>query len=196
MPDKLESDLIKKVDLTKNEYIIRQKLLRNKYSIYDDEENLILKTKQKLFKIKEEFPFTDPEGNTVFQIKAEDIFDVAGDYAITTPEGEPIAILDKNWTLLTHKWKIRDPKDERLLAKIESRGAIVELLRHAPFIRILTQFIPHKYTIEDPEENQIGSIEGKLSIRDEYRIKVGDTGSSPKESIIAGAIAIDALEGN
>lgn len=190
------ADVIPGVDLTDDEYTVKQKLFRNKYRVYDENDELVLKTKQKLFKMKEEFPFRDENDNEVFEIKAEAMFDLAGDYLITTDDDEPIAVLDKNLTLLTHKWKIRDPEDERLLARIESRGALIELIRNLPYVEIVTQLIPHKYNIEDPNGNKIGEIEGQLSLHDEYEIRVGDTGSVPKEAVVAGSIAIDALEGN
>lgn len=190
------NDVIAGVDLTDDEYTVRQKLIRNKYRVYDRNDDLVLKAKQKLLKMREEFPFRDADDNEVFEIKAEGVFDFAGDYVITTADDEPLAVLDKNFTLLVHKWKIRDPESERLLARIESRGAVVELLRNIPYVSLVTQLIPHKYTIEDADGNQIGEIEGQISLHDEYEIRVGDTGGVPKEAVVAGAIAIDALEGN
>ncbi|MFB6309000.1 MAG: LURP-one-related/scramblase family protein [Haloarculaceae archaeon] len=189
------TDVIPGVDLTGDEYTVKQSLIRNKYAVYEDGD-LLLRAKQKLFKLKEQFPFTDPDGEEVFEITAGGILDVAGDYTITTADDEAVAVLDKNWTLLTHKWKVRDPDDERLLARIESRGALFQLLRRVPIVRIVTSFIPHKYTIEDTDGNQIGEIAGRFSIRDIYDITIEDSGDAPKEALVAAAIAIDALEGN
>ena len=195
-PD-VEGDVVDGVDLTGDEYTVKQRLLRNKYRVFDGDGELILRAKQKLFKMKEEFPFTDPDGNAVFEIKAESILDHAGDYTITASgSGDAIAVLDKNWTLLTHKWKVRDPDDERLLAKIESRGALVELLRNLPYVSLVTGMIPHKYTIEDVDGNEIGEIAGQFSLADTYEITVEDSGDADKEALVAAAIAIDALEGN
>ena len=191
-----QRDVIAGVDLTGDEYTVKQHLLRNKYKVYDGDDELILRAKQKLFKLKEEFPFTNPDGDSVFEIKADSILDTAGDYTITTAEGDAIAVLDKNWTLLTHKWKVRDPNDERLLAKIESRGIAAELLRNLPVVGIVGQFLPHKYTVEDTDGNSMGEITGQLSIRDIYEITRDDSGDADKEALVAAAIAIDALEGN
>ena len=192
-----EEDVIAGIDLTGDEYTVKQHLIRNKYNVYDGDGEHILKAKQKLFKLKEQFPFTDPDGEPVFEINAKEVFDVAGDYVITESEGdEPVAVLDKNWTLLTHEWKVRDPDDERLLAKIESQGVGVQLLRSLPLVSIAGQFIPHEYTIEDTDGNRLGDIEGRFSIRDIYDITIEDTGDVPKEALVAAAIAIDALEGN
>lgn len=193
----VDDDVIAGVDLTGDEYTVKQHLIRNKYNVYDGDGDHILKAKQKLFKLKEQFPFTDPDGDAVFEINAKGVFDVAGDYVITEAEhDEPIAVLDKNWTLLTHKWKVRDPNDERLLAKIESQGIGVQLLRSLPIVRVVGSFIPHEYTIEDTDGNHLGDIDGRFSIRDIYDITIEDTGDVPKEALVAAAIAIDALEGN
>lgn len=190
-------DVIAGIDLTGNDYTVKQSLVRNKYNVYDEDETLVLKAKQKLFKLKEEFPFVDADDEPIFRIKAEGILDVAGDYTIVDePSGEPIAVLEKNWTLLSHKWKVRSPRDERLLARIESRGAVVELIRNLPVVGLVTQFIPHAYTIESPDGAELGSISGRLSFRDVYDITIEDTGDAPKEALVAAAIAVDALEGN
>lgn len=190
-------DVLAGVDLTDDEYTVEQHLLRNRYAVYDGDGELILRAKQKLFRMKEEFPFTDPDGNPVFEIKAESILDTAGDYTITeSGSGDAIAVLDKNWTLLTHRWKVRDPDDERLLATIESRGIAAELARNLPIVGVVGQFLPHKYTIEDADGNRIGSIAGQLSVRDVYEITIEDSGDAAKEALVAAAIAIDALEGN
>jgi uncharacterized protein YxjI len=171
---------IKGIDLSDDEYRVVQSLIRNKYSVYDDEGDLLLKAKQKLFRMKEEFPFTDPEGNVVFR----------------EATGDPVVILDKNFTLLKHTWEVRDPGNGGLLATIESRGAAVELLRSIPYLSIVTSLIPHKYTIEDHEGDALGTIEGQLSMRDTYDISLSNAPADAREALVASAIAIDALEGN
>jgi uncharacterized protein YxjI len=188
---------IKGIDLSDDEYRVVQSLIRNKYSVYDDEGDLLLKAKQKLFRMKEEFPFTDPEGNVVFRVKAEGILDISGDYVIVDEAtGDPVVILDKNFTLLKHTWEVRDPGNGGLLATIESRGAAVELLRSIPYLSIVTSLIPHKYTIEDHEGDALGTIEGQLSMRDTYDISLSNAPADAREALVASAIAIDALEGN
>lgn len=118
------------IDLTDDEYKIKQRLFFNRYHIYDSNDNLVLKAKQKIFKLKEDFPFTDSDGNTVFRAKAEGIIDVAGDYALLDEATEePIVSLDRKYTLFRHKWRIRDPETEELLARVESHNKTVELLR-------------------------------------------------------------------
>lgn len=192
--EEAEADVIGGIDLDGEEYTVEQSLVRNKYKVYGPDGDLVLKSKQKLFKMKEEFPFQDADGNVVFRVKAEGILDVAGDYTITDEATEePIAVLGKNFTLFKHVWKVRSPDDERLLATISSGSTIVEVLRS---ISSLFNLIPHTYTIEGPDGEDLGSIEGQFSLRDRYTIHLGDTGEVPREAMVAACVAIDALEGN
>jgi uncharacterized protein YxjI len=188
------TDVIAGVDLTDDEYHVAQSLIRNKFKVTDTDGNLVLRAKQKLFKMKEEFPFVDADGNEVFTVKAQKVLDVAGDYSIVESGSEdPIAVLGKNFTLFKHEWTVKDPDTDQVWAEIESRSALVEFLRG---LIGLFALLPHKYTIETPDGGHIGSIEGQFSIRDRYDIKIDDAGEIPKEAIVAAAIAVDALEGN
>ena len=181
------------VDLSDTEYVVKQKAVRNAYKVFNSKDEEILRTKQKLFKMKEEFPFTDPDGNEVFSINAENLMDIAGDYLLKDSEtGGKIAVLKKEFSLLIHKWKIEDG-DGNLIACIESRGKLFGLLR--AFSDIFDLF-PHSYTVEDSEGKEIGSIKQSFTLmRDRYSIEI-DEDLENRESLIASAIAIDALEGN
>jgi uncharacterized protein YxjI len=188
------SDVIAGIDLTDDTYHVAQSLIRNKFKVTDTDGNLVLRAKQKLFKMKEEFPFVDADGTEVFTVKAEGILDVAGDYTIVEAgTDDPIAVLGKNFTLLKHEWTVKDPETNEVWAEIESRSAVVELLRG---LLEIFSLLPHKYTIETPAGGHVGSIEGKLSIRDRYDIHIDDPGDVPREALVAAAIAVDALEGN
>ena len=186
------SDLVSGIDFPNTDYVLKQKAVRNAYKLYDTDENEILSSKQKLLKAKEDFPFKDPEGNEVFRVKAENVLDIAGDYALIDSEsGEKFAVLKKNFTLLTHSWEIQST-DKKTLATVTSRGKVFGLLRS---LHELMELLPHKYTIEDADGAQIGSIEERFSLRDRYDITV-DKGVEGREAIIAAVAVIDALEGN
>lgn len=182
------------IELTDDSYTVVQSLIRNKYRATDSAGNVVLRGKQKMFKLKEEFPFTDGDGNDAFTVKAGSIIDVAGDYVLSDARtGEELVILDNDYSLLQDTWTIRDADDERALAKIDSRGAAVTLARNVlPF----GYLIPHKYEITDINGNHVGTIAGKFSIRDTYEITIDDTTGVPKEPVIAAAMVIDAIQGN
>lgn len=186
---------IESVDLTDDSYVVEQSLIRNKYKALDSTGEIVIRGEQKMLKMKEEFPFVDPQGNNVFTVKAGGILDVAGNYAIIdSATDETVAILDNDYSILQDTWKIRDGETESLIAKIESRGAAVTIARNAiPFVGPL---IPHKYEITDGNGDHVGSIDGQLSFKDRYEISIDDSSGVPKETVIAAAMVIDALQGN
>jgi uncharacterized protein YxjI len=182
------------IDLDDDRYTVVQSLIRNKYKALDSAGNVILRGKQKLLKMKEEFPVVDSDGEPVFTVKAGGILDIAGDYTIVDDRtDEPVVTLDKNWTLFVHKWQLRDPDTEEVVAQIASRGKIVSALRS---MVSLLQFLPHKYEITDADGNHVGTIAGRLSIRDTYDVTIDDASTVPKEAVVAAAMVIDAIENN
>jgi len=182
------------IDLSDSQYTVVQSLVRNKYRAEDANGNVVLRGKQKLLKMKEEFPFVDSDGNAVFTVKAGSIIDVAGDYILTDAQtGEDIVILDNDYSMLQDTWKIRDADDERKLAEINSRGAATTLARNiVPF----GGWIPHKYEITDVDGDHVGNISGQFSLKDTYDITIDDASDVPKEPVIAAAMVIDAIQGN
>ncbi|MCU4719393.1 LURP-one-related/scramblase family protein [Halapricum hydrolyticum] len=182
------------IDLTDDRYTVVQSLVRNKYRAEDASGNVVLRGKQKMLKMKEEFPFVDSDGNGVFTVKAGSIIDVAGDYILTDAQtGEDVVILDNDYSIFQDTWKIRDARDERKLAEINSRGAAVTLARNTiPF----GGWIPHKYEITDVDGDHVGNISGQFSLKDTYDITIDDASDVPKEPIVAAAMVIDAIQGN
>jgi uncharacterized protein YxjI len=182
------------VDLHDDEYTVEQSLIRNKYAAYDKRGNVVLRGKQKLLKMKEQFPFVDADGNEVFEVKASGIIDIAGDYVLSDAQtGEEIVILDNDYSIFQDTWRVRDAQTEAKLAEINSRGALVTLVRNnVPF----GELIPHKYEITDQHGDHVGDIEGQLSLKDRYEITIDDASDVPKEPIVAAAMVIDAIQGN
>ena len=182
------------IELTDDRYTVEQSLVRNRYRALDSAGNVVLRGKQKMFKLKEEFPFADADGNDVFTVKASGIIDVAGDYLLTDAQtGEDLVLLDNDFSFLRDTWTVRDPATRSKLAEINSRGALVTLARNVlPF----GGWIPHRYEITDAEGGHVGSIDGQFSLRDRYEISVDDASGVPKEPILAAAMVIDAIQGN
>lgn len=185
---------IEGIELTDDHYTVVQSLVRNRYKAMDADGNVILRGKQKMFKLKEEFPFTDADGTDVFSVKAGGMLDVAGNYVLTDSQtGEDVAILDNDYSIFQDTWKIRDARDERKLAEINSRKAVYAIARNViPF----AGFIPHKYEITDAEGDHVGTIHGQFSLKDRYEITIDDASDVPKEPIVAAAMVIDAIQGN
>ncbi|MFC7019813.1 MULTISPECIES: LURP-one-related/scramblase family protein [Haloarcula] len=180
--------------LTDDSYTVEQSLVRNKYKAMDAAGNVVLRGKQKLFKLKEEFPFVDGNGEDVFTVKAASMLDVAGNYVLTDSRtGEEVVVLDNDFSLLQDTWRIRDPGTGEELARIDSRGALVTILRNVlPF----GEWIPHKYEITDANGAHVGRIDGQFSLKDRYQIIIDDASDVPTEPVVAAAMVIDAIQGN
>jgi uncharacterized protein YxjI len=182
------------IELSDDRYTVEQSLIRNKYKALDAGGNTVLRGKQKMFKMKEEFPFVDADGNGVFTVKAGGIIDVAGNYLLTDSQtGKDLVVLDNDFSIFQDTWTIRDSDTDSKLAEINSRGALVTLARNnLPF----GELIPHKYEITDADGRHVGSIHGQISLRDRYEITIDDASTVPKEPIVAAAMVIDAIQGN
>ena len=190
----VQTDVIAGVDLSGDHYVIRQSLIRSKYAVEDGGGNVVLRGRQKRFKMREEFPFTDGNGQEVFTVKAGGIIDVAGNYMLSDAQtGEDIVVLDNDFSMLQDTWRIRDARTEEVLARIDSRGAAATLARNFLPFGVL---IPHKYEITDVNGNHVGKITGQFSVKDRYDIVIDDASNVPKEPIIAAAMVIDAIQGN
>lgn len=191
MVDAIERDVYSGLDLTSDRYVIKQSYIRSKYRVEDDAGTTVLKGKKKRFRVKEEFPFTDPDGDVVFRIKARNLLDVAGAYTlIDEASGEAFAVIEKELTLFEHVYRVRSP-DGTLLATIESESAFVMAAKE--YVGVFG-LLPHSYSITGADGAVVGTIAEKFGLRDVYEVQLGDTGDAPREAILAAAIAIDALE--
>jgi uncharacterized protein YxjI len=182
------------IELEDNQYHVEQAWIRNKYQAYNSRDELVFKGKQKLFKMKEEFPFVDENGDELFRVEAGGYLDIAGDYTIIDDEtDEPEAILDNQFNFFHHQWKIREPDSEDVVAEIESVNAIFMILRS---LHWLLSIFPFEYEIRDANDQQIGTIEGHWSLKDKYDIELHPSTDVPKEPVLVAAMVIDAIEGN
>ncbi|WP_121744921.1 LURP-one-related/scramblase family protein [Natronorubrum halophilum] len=183
---------ISTVDLTDDRYEVKQSAIRNKYTVRDSAGNVVLQGKQKMFKLKEEFPFVTGDGEDAFTVKAGGIMDVAGNYTITDAgTDQEIVVLDEDYSLFVENWAIRDPDTGATLATIQSKSKLLSALRH---LVSAANLFPNKYEIFDADGDHVGDIEGKFSLRDAYTVSIDDASGVPKEAVIASACILDALE--
>lgn len=183
---------ISTVEFDDNRYEVKQSAIRNKYVVRDSAGDVVLRGKQKLFKLKEEFPFVTGTGEDAFSVKAGSIIDVAGNYAIIDAgTGEEVIVLDEDFSLFVENWTIRDPDTGEALATIRSKSKLLSALRHLVSVANLA---PNKYEIFDANGDHVGNIDGKFSLRDTYTVTIDDASDVPKEAVIASACILDALE--
>ncbi|MFW5917734.1 MAG: LURP-one-related/scramblase family protein [Halorubrum sp.] len=183
---------ISTVDLDDDRYEVKQSAIRNKYAVRDSAGDVVLRGKQKMFKLKEEFPFVTGDGDDAFTVKAGGIMDVAGNYAIVDAgTGEEVVVLDEDFSLFVENWTIRDPETGAALATIRSKNRMLSALRH---LVAVANLVPNKYEIFDADGGHVGDIEGKFSLRDAYAVTIDDASDVPKEAVVAAACVLDALE--
>jgi uncharacterized protein YxjI len=183
---------ISTVDLYDGRYEVKQSMIRNKYVVRDSAGNVVLRGKQKMFKMKEEFPFVTGDDEGAFSVKAGSIMDIAGNYTITdSGTGKEVVVLDEDYSLFVENWTIRDPDTGEALATIESKNKLLSALRH---LFSAANLIPNKYEIFDADGGHVGDIEGEFSMRDTYTVTIDDASDVPKEAVIAAACILDALE--
>lgn len=180
------------IDLADDHYVVEQSLIRNKYRAKDDGGDVVLRGKQKLFKLKEKFPFVDGDGEAVFTVDATGMLDVAGNYVLSDAQTEEeLVVLDNDFSIFQDTWRIRDADDGTKLAELNSRGAVYTLARHyVPFGGL----IPHRYEITDASGGHVGTIESQITVRDRYDVTIDDASSVPKEPVVAAAMVIDAIQ--
>ncbi len=186
---------IRGIDLSEDQYTVVQSAFREKYRAEDADGNVVLRGKQKMLKLKEEFPFVDANDEEVFTVKAQGISDVAGNYTLTDAQtGEAVLVLDNDYSLFQDTWKLRDATTDRTVAEINSRGAMRTLARQA--LPLGSVLFPHKYEITDADDEHVGDISGQLSLTDTYEITIDDASTVPKEAVVAAAMVIDAIQEN
>jgi uncharacterized protein YxjI len=185
---------ISTVDLDDDRYEVKQAMVRNKYEVRDSNGNLALRGKQKMLKMKEEFPFVNGDDEDAFTVKAGGIMDVAGTYTITDDgTGEDVVVLDEDLSLFAENWTIRDPDSGETLATIRSKSKVLSVLRH---LIGAANLFPNKYEIFDPDGGHVGNITGQFSLKDTYTVTIDDASDVPKEAVLATACVLDALENN
>ncbi|MGM0447034.1 MAG: hypothetical protein ACQERM_02125 [Methanobacteriota archaeon] len=183
---------ISTVDLSDDRYEVKQSLVRNKYTVRDSAGNVVLRGKQKMFKLKEEFPFVTGEDEDAFSVKAGGIVDVGGNYAIVDAgTGDEVVVLDEDYSLFVENWTVRAPETGEALATIQSKNKLLSGLRH---LFGAANLFPNKYEIFDADGGHVGDIEGQFSMRDAYTVTVDDASDVPKEAVVAAACILDALE--
>ena len=183
---------ISTVDLNDDHYEVKQSMIRNKYVVRDSAGDVVLRGKQKMFKMKEEFPFVTGDDEDAFSVKAGSIMDIAGNYTITdSGTGEEVVVLDEDYSLFVENWTVRDPDTGEALATIKSKNKLLSALRH---LFSAANLVPNKYEIFDADGGHVGDIEGKFSMRDAYTVTIDDASDVPKEAVIAAACILDALE--
>lgn len=133
-----------------NQYMIRRKILTvfgAKFHVYNTSGELILFSKQRAFKLKEDIRVFADESMAVERlvIKARQIVDFSAAYDVVDPsENRKIgALRRKGWkSLVRDSWEFLDENDQPI-SVVEEDNLFLSLLR-----RFLTNLIPQSYHVK------------------------------------------------
>ncbi|MFB6092812.1 MAG: LURP-one-related/scramblase family protein [Haloquadratum sp.] len=173
-------------------YEVRQRIsIGNKYRIYEDDEP-ILESAQKKFRLKEDFRFTDPDTDEeLFRVKADSMLDVAAAYDIVDARtGERVgAVKREAISVFKHEYTLLGP-DGDVVASVREDNVALAVAR-----RLLTTLIPFSYEIVTPDGQTVGEANEAFSLRDKYSIDLYGDDVDPRLAVV-GMVVIDAIEAN
>ena len=175
-------------------YEVRQRFsIGTKYVVYEgDDGTPILESKQKKFRLKEDFRFTDPgSGEERFRVKADSVLDVAAGYDIVdVTTGERVGTVRRSaWSFFQHEYALVDPEGTTV-AFLREDNPLMAALR-----RFVSTLIPFSYDIVSPSGEKIGDVGEQFSFRDKYSIDLYDDAIDPRLAVV-GTVVVDAIEDN
>ncbi|QIB75944.1 hypothetical protein GL213_02330 [Halogeometricum borinquense] len=172
-------------------YEVRQKIrVGNAYRIYEND-TAILESKQKKFRLKEDFSFTDPDtGAERFRVKADSVLDISAAYDIVDSQtGERVGSVKRSaMSFFKHEYKLLGP-DGQTVATVVEDNVPMALAR-----RLITTLVPFSYDILSPSGEKLGSASESFSFRDTYSIDI--RGNIDPRLAVVGMVVIDAIEEN
>jgi uncharacterized protein YxjI len=132
-----------------NHYLLKRqifKLLGSNFRVYDPNENMVLFSHQKAFKLKEDIRIYSDESKAVelLTIQARQIIDFSAAYDVVdaTTHEKVGAFKRKGWSsIIRDKWIVLDMED-REVGTIEEDNMGLALLR-----RFLTNLVPQNYDL-------------------------------------------------
>jgi len=136
---------------TLNKYFLRRKVFKlfgGAFHIRDEQGNLVLYSKQKSFKLKEDISLYDDEAMTtqLLHITTKSVMDISGSYAVKDVQANEIvgALKRKGLssTFVRDQWMILGP-DGSQIGTIDEDSVVQALVRR--FIEIAAVFMPQKF---------------------------------------------------
>jgi len=180
-------------------YLLKRQVfaLTGKFRIYDPQENLVLFSEQKMFRLREDIRVYADESKTreVMMIKARQIVDFSAAYdVIDSSTGQKAGVLRrKGWrSLLRDEWEILDVNDQPIGQLFEDSVGRALMRR-----LLLGSFMPQNYDLTIGTE-RVGDLRQRFNLF-AYRLDLDfsmDTGRKLDRRLgIAAGILLAAIEG-
>jgi hypothetical protein len=134
-------------------YLIRQKVFKlfgEAFHVYDAAGNVVLYSKMKAFKLKEDLRlYTGEDMKTeVLRIQAKSIIDFRAGYEVyDSLAGQRVGSLRRHGfkSMIRDEWSVMDA-NENVIATVREDSQMLALIRR--FIEAATMFLPQKYHME------------------------------------------------
>ena len=134
-------------------YVVRKKVLKifgAAFHVYDGSGDLVLYSKQKAFKLREDIRLYTDEKKTaeLMTIQARQIIDFSAAYdVIETPTRRKLGALKrKGWkSLIRDNWVIMDPNDREVGTVVEDSTALAVVRR---LVSDVALFLPQKFHVD------------------------------------------------
>lgn len=131
-------------------YVFRRKVFRifgGEFSVYDANENLVMYSEQKSFKLKEDVRVYSEKTmvNEVLKIKARQVLDFGATYDVVDPStGQSIGALRRKGlkSMMKDEWLFLDPQGQEIGAIQEDNLFMAMVRRFGPSV-----LFPQRYTI-------------------------------------------------
>ena len=186
--------------LVQSEYLIRRKVFTifgAKFHVYDANENLLLFTKQKAFKLKEDIRIYSDEtmSEEKLVIQARQIIDFSAAYdVVDAEEGRKVGALRRKGfkSMFRDSWELLGPNDE-VLGKIQEDSVTKAMMR-----RFLSNLIPQRFHVTSSDGASVATYRQyfnpfiyKLAVQ----LEVGGEDAIDSRLVLAGGILLAAVEG-
>ena len=183
---------------TQNYYLFRRKVLKvfgGAFHVYDEQRRLLFYSKQKAFKLREDFRIYSDESMSeeLLTIKTPQILDIGATYFVQdSMTGETVGALRRKAlkSIVKDEWKFLSP-DQREIGRMTESSVAGALLSR--FINI----IPQKYSIRTMDEREIATIKGHFNpFVHKLSMMIPDPESAiDRRLIIAAGIMLVGIEG-
>ena len=182
-------------------YVIRQKVLKifgEAFHVYDDDGNVVLYSKMKAFKLKEDIRlYTGEDMRTeVLTIQARSIIDFGAGYDVYDPVAKQrVGTLRRRGfkSMIRDEWTVLDGA-EREIATVREDSQFKALVRR--FVESASMFLPQKYHMEMGGQHVVMYHQNFNPFVKKLAVDVNDpAGALDRRLVLATGILLAAVEG-
>lgn len=191
-----------------NEYVFRKKVLKlfgGAFKVFDGDGNLVLYSKQKAFKLKEDFRVYSDENKTteLLSLKTDQIIDMDAKYNVhNSTTDEAVGSIGRQMlkSMVKDEWIFFSSDGQQIgkLTESSTTGAIIRrMVNFIPFINLFSGLFLRSYIIVDSNDTKLAEIKQKLTLSVlKYKMNVIEENPSiDRRLLISMGILLAGMEG-